>query len=87
MWCWAQGGELNEEKNTQRNKLSHSKLYPRQEHLLPPYRSFKPCHVILDCEEMKQIVLRNAEEAYNMNNARTSQYDRTVQSPTKVKSK
>ena len=36
---------------------------------------------------MKQIVLRNAEEAYNMNNARTSQYDRTVQSPTKVKSK
>ena len=42
---------------------------------------------IADCEEMKQTVLRNAEDAYNMNKARTSLFDRTVQSPTKEKSK
>ena len=42
---------------------------------------------ITDCEEMKQTVLRNAQDAYNMNKARTSLFDRTVQSPTKEKSK
>ncbi len=40
-----------------------------------------------DCEEMKKIVLRNAEDAYSMNKALTSQFDRTVQSPTREKSK
>ena len=42
---------------------------------------------IADCEGMKATVLRNAEDAYNMNKARTSLFDRTVQSPTKEKSK